>query len=208
LTSARRLVQSNRSPADRAFPSNAPSTAATGQSQDANPQDVKTFQDFLFFQICRLAGELDLPIQIHTGMGQARRTSAAHLQEAIQSFPGTRFVLLHCSYPWIQDVSMLVDKFPNVVADMSMLPLLSTRVGKVMLHELIERATRERIFWGCDTWTAEESFGALLAFRHVLASTLAEKVLDGYLTREDAFQITDDIFFNNPQRFYKFASSS
>jgi hypothetical protein len=103
---------------------------------------------------------------------------------------------------------MLVDKFPNVVADMSMLPLLSTRVGKVMLHELIERTTRERIFWGCDTWTAEESFGALLAFRHVLASTLAEKVLDGYLTREDAFQITDDIFFNNPQRFYKFASPS
>ena len=38
-----------------------------------------------------------------------------------------------------------------------------------MLHELIERATLDRIFWGCDTWTAEESFGALLAFRHVLA---------------------------------------
>jgi predicted TIM-barrel fold metal-dependent hydrolase len=206
LTSARRLVQSNRPPTDRALPSNAPSTTATGQSRDANPQDIKTFQDFLFFQICRLAGELDLPIQIHTGMGQARRTSAAYLQEAIQAFPGTRFVLLHCSYPWTQDVNMLVDKFPNVSADLSMLPLLSTRAGKAMLHDLIERATRERIFWGCDTWTAEESFGALLAFRHTLASVLAEKVLDGYLTREDAFQITDDIFFNNPQRFYKFVS--
>jgi hypothetical protein len=101
---------------------------------------------------------------------------------------------------------MLVDKFPNVSADLSMLPLLSTGASKAMLHDLIERATRERIFWGCDTWTAEESFGALLAFRHTLASTLAEKVLDGYLTREDAFQITDDFFFNNPQRFYKFMS--
>jgi predicted TIM-barrel fold metal-dependent hydrolase len=203
LTSVRRLVQSDRHPAHRALPTNAPSTIATGESRDANPQDVKTFQDFLFFQICRLAGELDLPIQIHTGMGQARRTSAAYLQEAIQTFPGTRFVLLHCSYPWIQDMNMLVDKFPNVSADLSMLPLLSTRVAEATLHDLIERGTRDRTFWGCDTWTAEESFGALLAFRHTLASVLAEKVIDGYFSREDAFHIIDDIFFNNPLRFYK-----
>jgi hypothetical protein len=193
--------------APRPRPSNAPATAATGRSEDADPGDVKTFQDYLFFQICALAGELDLPVQIHTGMGQARRTNAALLQEAIQSFPETRFVLLHCSYPWIQDVNMLVDKFPNVFPDLSMVPLLSTRAAGTLLHDLIERATAGRLFWGCDTWTAEESFGALLAFRHVLSSTLAEKVLDGYLTRADAFQITDDIFLNNPLRFYKSASS-
>jgi len=191
----------------RRLSSNAPDATATGRSQDADPGDVKTFQDYLFFQVCQMAGELDLPVQIHTGMGQARKTNAANLQEAIQRFPTTRFVLLHCSYPWIQDVNMLVDKFPNVFPDLSMVPLLSTRTAGSMLHDLIERATSDRIFWGCDTWTAEESFGALLAFQHVLATTLAEKVLDGYLSRADAFQIIDDIFLNNPQRLYKFASS-
>jgi hypothetical protein len=88
-----------------------------------------------------------------------------------------------------------------------MLPLISTQSGTTMLHELIERATLDRIFWGCDTWTAEESFGALLAFRHVLASTLAEKIITGYFTREDALLIIDAILLKNPQRFYKLASA-
>jgi uncharacterized protein len=189
----------------RTIPSNVPVTAV--QKQEADPGDVKIFQDYLFFQICGLAADLDIPIQIHTGMGQGRRTNASYLQEAIQRFPATRFVLLHCSYPWIQDISMLVDKYPNVYPDLSMLPLISTRAGKTMLHELIERATLERIFWGCDTWTAEESFGALLAFRQVLAATLAEKVLDGYFSSQDATLIIDSILFNNPQRFYKLASA-
>ena len=205
--SARQPFRANRLEADKIIPSNAPGTVAPVQNLETDPEDVKTFQDFLFFQICRLAGELDFPIQIHTGMGQARRTNAAALQEAIQSFPATRFVLLHCSYPWIQDISMLVTKFPNVFPDLSWVPLISTQAGITLLHELIERATLDRIMWGCDTWTAEESFGAMLAFCQVLATTLAEKVLDGYFSREDALLIIETIFFNNPQHFYKLESA-
>jgi len=182
-------------------------TAVPLRDGGADPQDIKTFQDYLFFQICRMAAELDLPVQIHTGMGQGYRTNAAYLQPAIQNFPGTLFVLLHCSYPWIQDISMLASIYPNVSADLSWLPLLSTRSATTMLHELIERTSLDRIFWGCDTWTAEESFGALLAFRHVLASTLAEKVISGYFSRDDALHIIEAILLKNSQRFYKLASA-
>jgi uncharacterized protein len=189
------------------IPPNAPSNSVPPQYGNADPMDVKIFQDYLFFQICQMASDLDLPIQIHTGMGQGRKTNAAYLQDAIQNFPGTRFVLLHCSYPWIQDVSMLLGKYPNVFPDMSWLPLISIHTSTSMLHELIERGGPDRIFWGCDTWTAEESFGALLAFRQVLALTLAEKVIAGYFTREDALQIIEAILFKNPQRFYKLTSA-
>jgi uncharacterized protein len=191
----------------QALVSNAPGNTASLQDGWADPLDVKTFQDYLFFQICGMAADLDLPVQIHTGTGQGRRTNAAYLQPAIQNFPATRFVLLHCSYPWIQDIAWLVSKYPNVFPDLSWLPLLSTCPASAMLHELIERASLDRIFWGCDTWTAEESFGALLAFRHVLASTLAEKIRTGYFTREDALLIIDAILLKNPQRFYKLAKA-
>jgi len=205
--SARQPNQTFKNGREPALHSNAPSNKPPLQDNAVDPVDVKTFQDYLFFQICHMAADLDLPVQIHTGMGQGRRTNAAYLQPAIRNFPGTRFVLLHCSYPWIQDVSMLVDRYPNVSADLSWLPLLSTHSATAMLDELIERATLDRIFWGCDTWTAEESFGALLAFRHVLALTLAEKVIAGYFTRVDALLIIDAILFENPQRFYKLASA-
>jgi hypothetical protein len=205
--SARQPERASLNVGERALPFNAPSNNTPLQYGNADALDVKTFQDYLFFQICQMAADLDLPIQIHTGMGQGRRTNATHLQTAIQNFPGTRFVLLHCSYPWIQDVCMLVDKYPNVFPDMSMLPLISTQSSTAMLHELIERATLDRIFWGCDTWTAEESYGALLAFRHVLALTLAKKVTAGYFAREDALLIIDAILLKNPQHFYKLASA-
>jgi uncharacterized protein len=165
--------------------------------------DIKAFQDFLFFQICRMAAELDLPVQIHTGMGQGRRTNALWLQEVIQKNPQTRFVLLHGSYPWVEDIPALVRLFPNVFADLCWLPLGSTRAGMFLLHELIENATSDKVMWGCDTWTAEESYGALLSLRFVLSSVLAEKVNDGYLTTQDADQILDNILYKNAADFFR-----
>jgi hypothetical protein len=185
------------------LPSNAPDPYSNNSLTGINAKDVKTFQDYMFFQICRIAAEEHLPVQIHTGMGQAYRTNAGQLQEAIQKSPHTRFVLLHCSYPWIQDTCMLVDKFPNVSPDLSMLPIISTRASITMLHELIERSTTERLFWGCDTWTPEESYAALLAFRHVLATALAEKIVEGYISHDDALLLIEQILFDNPNNFYK-----
>jgi predicted TIM-barrel fold metal-dependent hydrolase len=201
--SARQPVKTRQSREQKALPSNAPDPYSKKSPAGIDPQDVKTFQDYLFFQVCRIAAEQDLPVQIHTGMGQARRTNAGQLQESIQKSPHTRFVLLHCSYPWTQDISMLVDKFPNVSPDLSMVPIISTRAGIAMLHELIERSTVERLFWGCDTWTPEESFGSLLAFRHVLASALAEKIAEGYFSLDDALLMVEHILFDNPNNFYK-----
>ena len=186
-----------------ALASNAPDPFGTKPDPDADPADIKLFQDYLFYQVCRIAAELDLPVQIHTGMGQARRTNAGQLQEAIRKSPATRFVLLHCSYPWIQDTSMLVDKYPNVAPDLAMVPIISTRAGITLVHELIERSTVGRIAWGCDTWTAEESFGSMLAFCHVLSTALAEKVMEGYFSRSEARLVIDQVLFDNPSHFYQ-----
>jgi predicted TIM-barrel fold metal-dependent hydrolase len=188
---------------ERVLPSNAQDPFSKQSLTRINAQEIKEFQDHLFFQVCSIAAEEDMPIQIHTGMGQAHSTNASQLQGAIQRFPHTRFVLLHCSYPWIQDISMLVDKYPNVSPDLSMLPIISTRASIAMLHDLIERSTSDRIAWGCDTWTPEESYAALLAFRHLLATALAEKVNEGYLSREDAVLLIKRILFDNPNSMYK-----
>ena len=120
----------------RAIQSNTPVQPSSQASiLDISREDVKSFQDFTFFQICRMAAEIDLPIQIHTGMGQGRRTNAFWLQDVIQENPQTRFALLHGSYPWIEDIPALVRMYPNVYADLCWLPLGSTQSGKFLLHE-------------------------------------------------------------------------
>jgi len=125
------------------------------------------------------------------------------LQKVISKTPDTKFVLFHCGYPWIDDIGGLLHAYPNVYPDLCWLPLISPTASKRMLHELIEVGTSDKVCWGCDTWTSEESYGALLAIRHTLASVLSEKIKEGYLCKEDARNIIDNILYKNASRLYK-----
>jgi predicted TIM-barrel fold metal-dependent hydrolase len=171
--------------------------------EDRSEADIKAFQDYLFFEICKMASEESLPIQVHTGMGRLRQSNAMWLREAIEKNPATKFVLLHCSYPWTQDISALLRYYPNVYPDLSYLPLLSTVACQHTLHDMIEGGTSEKLCWGCDTWTPEESYGSLLAFRHSMVRTMTEKVESGYLSLEDARTVMDNIAYHNAKSLYK-----
>jgi len=166
-------------------------------------EDVKAFQDYLLFEVCRIAAETGLPLQVHTGLGKIQRSNAMWLEEAIRKNPGTKFILLHCSIPWIEDTLALMRTFPNVYPDLSWLPNFSTELSVRMLHNLIEGGMAHRVCWGCDTWTPEESYASLLVFRHVLARALAEKVEQEYLSLSDAKGIASNILYRNGSELYR-----
>ena len=176
------------------------------EGAQAGEADVKAFQDYVFYEMCKIAAEFDVPVQCHTGMGKLRRTQAMWMREVIEQNPQTRFVLLHCSYPWVDDTTALLRYYPNVYPDLSMLPLYSTSSCQRILHELIEGGTADKVCWGCDTWTPEESYGSLLAFRHVLVKVLAEKVDDGYFSVDDARAVADNITYQNPLKLYRLSA--
>jgi len=172
------------------------------QSADS-PADAKAFQDYLAYYVCEVAREYDLPLQIHTGMGKLERSNALWLKTLIQANPETRFVLLHCSSPWIEDTVALVRTYPNLYPDLAWLPQLTSEGARRMLHDLIEAGAAHKVGWGCDTWTPEESYGSLMAFRHVLATALAEKVESGYLSLASARDVARGILSENAREIYK-----
>ena len=49
------------------------------KNKDKSPEDIKAFQDYLFWQICEIAAEFDLVLQCHTGMGQLKNANANHM---------------------------------------------------------------------------------------------------------------------------------
>ncbi len=165
--------------------------------------DIKAFQDYIFFQAAKIAAEADLPFQCHTGLGKLERSNAMWLKEAISKNPDTKFVLFHCGYPWLDDINGLLHCYPNVYPDLCWLPIISTSAAHRMLNEMIEVGTSDKLCWGCDTWTSEESYGALLAVRDVLAGVLSSKVNEGYMSLNDALIIIDNILYNNPKQLYK-----
>lgn len=125
------------------------------------------------------------------------------MREVIEKNPYTKFVLFHCSYPCLDDINGLLHVYGNVYPDLCWLPIISTSAAERMVHELIEVGTSDKVCWGCDTWTSEESYGALLAGRYVLAKVLSSKVNEGYISMEYARIIADNILYNNAARLYK-----
>ena len=176
--------------------------ALTCSDAERTPEDIRVFQDYLFQQICEISAEAGLPLQCHTGLGLLQGSQAIHLAQAIARNPDTKFVMLHCGFPWTDDVSGLLHNYTNVYPDLSWLPILSPAAAKQMIHQLIELGNTDKVCWGCDTWTSEESYGALLAFRQVFTAALSEKIQDGYFLLEDAKRIIDCYLYDNAAALY------
>lgn len=166
-------------------------------------KDVKAFQDYMINQACRLAAQLDVPLQWHTGLGCLKDTRALEPLSLIQRHPATNFVLFHGSYPWTGDIPALLHNYRNVYADICWMPLLSPTKAKSTLHELIEIAPADHILWGCDTSTPEESYGACIALAEILSEVLHEKIISGYLdfTRSDL--LIHQILMGNALKLYR-----
>lgn len=146
------------------------------QNPDAGPEEIKAFQDYVFRQICRIAAEQNLAPPMPYRIGTARKTNAMQMKPVIEENPDTQFVLFHGGYPWIQDVCALVHNFPNVYADICWLPILSGPSCKSLVREMIEVGTSDRMMWGCDTWTSEESYGAMIAVKRVLSTLFSRNM--------------------------------
>lgn len=165
-------------------------------------QDIEKFQGYMLARLCEMAAQLDLPFQMHTGLGKLVHSNAMWLQPFIESHPETKFVLLHGSYPWTDDMLALCHHYRNVYPDICWMPVLSTAFAERFLDDLLETSRADGICWGCDTWTSEESCGALLAARHVFAGLLSKKVVAGRIDLNDAMKVVRMIFFDNANRLY------
>ncbi len=173
-------------------------------SQDASENEIKHLQDYIMLQICEIAAELKMPLQIHTGLGCLKKSNAMQLREMIGYNPETKFVLFHCSYPWFDDVLALTHNYRNVYPDLCWVPLISSSACERFLDEALEVGDSTRFCWGCDTWTSEESFGALLAVKEVLARTLARKIKNGMMDMEYALMLAGRILYDNAALLYQF----
>lgn len=171
-------------------------------NENITKKEITDFQNYIFYKICEIAALYNVPIQCHTGLGCMEKTNAINMLDVIRDNPNTKFILFHGSFPWSDDVVGLLHSYQNVYVDICWLPILSPTLAELSLHQLIEVGTSDKICWGCDTWTSEESYGARLALNHVLSNVLFDKIQKDYLDINDAQQITRNILYNNSKKLY------
>jgi predicted TIM-barrel fold metal-dependent hydrolase len=160
-------------------------------------EDVKAFEDFVFWHLAALSAKHDLPFQIHTGDAQLQGSSPMLLLDLIQANPRTKFVLFHGGYPWVSETAAIVMRHRNVWIDSCWLPTISAAMARRAFHEWLDVAPSSRILWGADCNHAEGIYGATELTRRVLAEVLAERVERGEVSEEDARRIGRQVMRDN-----------
>jgi hypothetical protein len=168
-----------------------------------SPAEHKAYGDFMFHWFCQLCIRLKVPFQIHTGLAKLSGSRPVLLEPIIDQYPEIKFILLHVGYPWYSDSAGLAHNFCNTYLDMTWVPITSTYGAVQALSEFIEVAhSSNRIAWGDDAFSSEESYGALLAWRHVVAKVLTEKVEDGYFNLKQAETYATRLMYKNAMETY------
>lgn len=123
-------------------------------------RDHRALQDFLFRHIVGRAGDLGLPIQIHTGLGhkhhfQTIDSDPLLLDPLVADYPATKFLLLHTGWPFDSHARSSL-AHANVWMDFSATNLeFSARTLSEMIRKALELFP-DRLLFGTDAHTDED----------------------------------------------------
>lgn len=165
----------------------------------------KAFGDWVVDRLCRLAGERDVPVQMHLGTAIIRGSHPLGVAGLVERHPRTRFLLMHLAYPWSRDLFGMAFVYRNIWLDLTWSLLLSPSHFKLALHEAIEVLPDEsRMMIGGDNWHVEETYGTLRLARRLIGEVLEEKVRAGYFGAADAARLARRILRENAAEFFRF----
>ena len=171
-----------------------------------SPAERKAFGDFVVDRLCTLAGERDVPVQMHLGTAIIRSSQPLRVAGLIERHPRTRFLLMHLAYPWSAELLGMAFVYRNIWLDLTWSWLLSPSHFKRAFHEAIEVLPDEgRMMIGGDNWHAEESFATFAAVRRLIGEVLQEKIDVGYFGLPDAQRLAERIFSKNAIEFFGLA---
>ncbi|KAK0216056.1 amidohydrolase 2 [Armillaria fumosa] len=168
----------------------------------------KALNDHIVRVALKIAGEHNIPVQFHTGLGDNDITlafsSPSHMQPIIKAYPKTSFVLLHSSYPYTREAGYLTLVYANVFLDFGeIFPMVSAHGQRAVIRQMLEITPTNKILWSTDGhWFPETYYLGALQARTALCEVLSELVANGDLTEKQAVKIVQDVLFHNSNRVY------
>ena len=177
--------------------------------------EYKKLQDFLFRAVARRAGELGLPVHVHSSAGAGGFYSVSGsnpllLEPALNdaALRNTRFVLVHGGWPFTREAGSLLYK-PNVYADFSLQAfLMPPRELSEVLRSWLSWLP-EKVLFGTDAYTyapllewEETGWMWVQASRKALGLALTGMMADGEIDRRRAVELARMVLRDNAVRLY------
>ena len=169
--------------------------AAWGKLNPTEPER-KAFGDCVVDRLCRLAGERDIPFQMHLGSALIRgpcRAAPAHPVPA--HAPGVSLDRRAARH------GLFV--YRNIWIDLTWSWILSPTRFREAFQEAVEVLPDEsRMMLGGDTWHAEEAYGAITDVRRLVAESLDAMVKGGAFRCRDAERLALKVLHDNAKAFF------
>jgi uncharacterized protein len=171
---------------------------------------MKKLRDHLLCRALDLCMEHDVPMQIHTGMGDFEVNLVlcrpAYLMELLRfpAYRGCRVLLVHTGYPYHREAAYMANVLPRVWCDLSEGIPFAGNAAWDILRGVIAMAPLTKICYGSDGFKVPEiMYTSAKLGKQAVASVLAELVGDGMLSQCDAESAAGLILSGNARELYR-----
>jgi predicted TIM-barrel fold metal-dependent hydrolase len=181
--------------------------AALCYKPNRTAEEETILSDYIACIVFRMAGKLNVPVQIHTGSiwgdFNMSNISPEHLATVLTAFPNTKFDLLHGGDPFYGTMALMGSAFSNVYVNMSTMPNTSYDDFKHWLSIFLDRVPSSKISLGWDEFAPEMVVGDAVYTRDVVAAVLAEKIDNGLYSYDLALEIAHDIMHRTAETLFR-----
>jgi len=175
------------------------------------PDGAKPLDDYLFHAFMRMARDLDLPVQIHTGhMAGIRndivKTNAIGLTKLIELHREVRFDLFHANWPYSGELLYLSKNYPNVTLDFCWANIIDPIYCQNLFKQALASVPHGKIHgYGSDVGgdSVDQAWAHAQIARDNIAMALSDLVEIDYLSLDEAREVAYAWLFANANTFFR-----
>ena len=169
----------------------------------------KHLLDAALWRALRIATELELPVQFHTGYGDPdldlRLANPLHLRSMIEApeLRALKIVLLHC-YPFVREAGYLASVYGGVYLDLGLtIPYTSVAAMRASLQEALHLSPVTKLLISTDAQRTPELYWlAALWARRTIGTVMQQTVQDGDLSITEAEWASERLLWSNAAELY------
>ncbi len=176
----------------------------TGRQQQL--PELSVLYSYLIEKVAEIAARHDLVVAVHTGVwGDFRNLDCKHMIPIVSRHPNTRFDIYHAGIPAFHDIALIGKNFANVWLNLAWAHIVSPAMTRQAMAEWLDLVPVNKILaFGGDyrPSAVDKVIGHLTMARENIASVLAERIVEGTMTEQQAVEIAHKWFWDNPIELY------
>ncbi len=176
----------------------------------SDPEQSKPLDDFLLHQLIRIARDLELPVQVHTGLlagcrNDIRAANAAHLIPLLATHRDVNFDLFHANWPYDGELLFLAKNYSNVRINMCWAHIIDPIYCQRFLTQAVSAVPHCKVHgYGSDFsgLAADMAWAHASMARDNITIALCDLIDMEYLDISEAKEIARGWLYDNPKEFY------